>query len=178
MDGQSKLKSEAEAIIEDLGLLELLAPFGEARVVGSVALNLIVKLDIDIHLLIRDGSTEDVADRVYCELAAHDRVTKAHVHDYRSQGGLKVGIDAYPGESGDWSIDIWVTDKPETVGFNLVDRLSRNLTADDRKAILSIKRHYVDRGIYKAGLGSLICEAVADRGIRTVEDFESFLRHG
>jgi catabolite regulation protein CreA len=58
------LKREAERIIEELDLLRLLSAYGEARIVGSVALDLIVKLDIDIHLLVDDPDVLEVANGI------------------------------------------------------------------------------------------------------------------
>jgi len=48
---KDSLKREAEKIISELDLVRLLSAYGEARVVGSVAQDL-VKLDIDLHLLV------------------------------------------------------------------------------------------------------------------------------
>jgi hypothetical protein len=47
-------KQEAEQIIKDIGILRILDSLGEAQVVGSVALDLIVKRDIDIHVVVED----------------------------------------------------------------------------------------------------------------------------
>jgi hypothetical protein len=58
------LKREAERIIEELDLLRLLSTYGEARIVGSVALDLIVKLDIDIHLLFDDPDVLEAANGI------------------------------------------------------------------------------------------------------------------
>ena len=62
--GESRLKAEAESVIEELGLLGLLRGYGRAGVVGSVALDLIVKRDIDIHLLVEGRDLLKVVDGV------------------------------------------------------------------------------------------------------------------
>ena len=62
--GESRLKAEAESVIEELGLLGLLRGYGRAGVVGSVALDLIVKRDIDIHLLVEGRDLLEVVDGV------------------------------------------------------------------------------------------------------------------
>lgn len=62
--GESRLKAEAEGVIEELGLLGLLWGYGRAGVVGSVALDLIVKRDIDVHLLVAGRDLLEVVDGV------------------------------------------------------------------------------------------------------------------
>jgi hypothetical protein len=62
------LRREAEEIIARLGLLEMLRSYGRAEVVGSVALDLVVRRDIDIHLLLG--------------LARNSRSGKRYTHSY------------------------------------------------------------------------------------------------
>ena len=52
MDTSKVLRDEAFEIIEAFGFLEMLRQYGDARLVGSVALDLVVKPDIDFHLFI------------------------------------------------------------------------------------------------------------------------------
>jgi hypothetical protein len=168
---ESRLKAEAEGIIEELGLLGMLRDYGRAGVVGSVALDLIVKRDIDVHLLVEGRDILEVVDGVYRVLL--DRgVREVRVTDFRDRGAVKLGIDSYTGDSGDWSIDIWVTDRPETLGFGLVETLLGALNEERREAIIAIKRHYHERGLLRDGLSTRIYKAVVEDGVRTVEEFE------
>ena len=47
-------RQEAQKIIDELGVMPVLRSVGEARIVGSVALDVIVKRDIDVHLVVND----------------------------------------------------------------------------------------------------------------------------
>jgi hypothetical protein len=170
------LKAEAESIIRDLHLLELLRPHGEARIVGSVALDLVIKPDIDIHLLTETADLMSVADAVYHSLLAKAEVKYVRLSDYRHRGGLKVGIDSYPGRLADWSIDLWVTNDHETTGFALVDRLMRRLPEERRRAILEIKHALHAEGRLKDGMSARIYAAVVDRGVRSVTGFENHVK--
>lgn len=170
------LRSEAEGIIRDLGLVELLSKHGEAAVVGSVALDLIVKRDIDVHLLIRGGSLLSVADDVYHALLDRGGIREVRISDYRAKGGLKIGVDSFSAPSGEWSIDIWITDRSETTGFALVERLKGALSPAQRKAVLRIKRHFHVRRQLRDGLSTRIYLAVVDDGIRTVEAFQNLMK--
>ena len=175
---EARLTNEAETLIEELGLLQILRRHGRAEIVGSVALGLIVKLDIDLHLLVEADDLLCVCDDIYHRLLAHRRVQHIRISDYRDRGGLKVGIDALPAPSGRWSIDMWVTNRPEATGFALVDTLRDKLTPDTREAILSIKRHYHESGHLRDGLSTTIYKAVVEHGVSTPQEFDRFLQAG
>lgn len=170
------LKAEAEAIIRDLDLLELLRPHGDARIVGSVALDLVVKPDIDIHLLSITDDLMSVAVAVRQSLLGKAGVENIRLSDYRDRGGLKVGIDSYPGRLADWSIDLWVTNDHETTGFALVDRLARRLPEENRRAILEIKHALHAEGRLQDGMSARIYAAVVDHGVRSVIGFEDHIK--
>ena len=170
------LVGEALSIVEELRLLEILRLHGRAEVVGSVALDLVVKPDIDVHLHADSEDLLAVCDDIYHQLLASDRVRQVRISDYRDSGGLKVGIDSLPGLSGPWSIDIWVTNSAEAAGFQLVDALRPVLTAETRQTILAIKRHYHESGRLRDALSTRVYSAVVDHGVRTPEEFEKLLR--
>jgi hypothetical protein len=173
---KSDLKTEAEKITRDLRLLDLLSLYGKAGVVGSVAYDLIVKLDIDIHLMIPEGiDLLNTVDSIYHQLLDHEHVREVRISDYREDHAVKIGIDRYPEKSGDWSIDIWVTDKAEETAFEYVDYLRKALSPVHRKAILGIKEYYHKLGQLRDGMSFLIYGAVIDNDVRTVEEFKRFL---
>jgi len=174
-DTSAELKAEAETVLRKLHLPATLSRHGQARVVGSVALDLLVRRDIDVHLLISSNDVMGVCDQVYRQLLRQADIHEVRISDHRDRGGVKIGIDAYPGGAGVWAIDIWITDRPETTGFALVERLNRELKGEHRQAILAIKRHYHAEGKLRDGLSAQIYEAVANHGVRTVDDFERFL---
>jgi hypothetical protein len=173
-----ELKAEAESLIRDLSLLEVLRLHGDARVVGSVALDLVVKPDIDVHLLTNSDDLIGVVGSVVQSLLAQGTVKHVRISDYRDRGGLKVGIDAYPGVLACWSIDIWVTNRPETTGFALVDRLCHQLTGEQRHAILDIKRAFHAEGALQDGMSTRIYAAVVDHGVRSAAEFKSQMKEG
>ena len=100
MTDRSPLCSEALGIVHDLQLLPLLARFGRARLVGSVALDLVVKRDIDLHLLVDNADLWPVARVILGEASALVGPAETHIHTYLSEGGLKVGVEDYAWDSG------------------------------------------------------------------------------
>ena len=175
---KSELKIEAEAIIQSLTLFELLAPFGTVRLVGSVALDLIVKLDIDIHLLVETADLYAVVDPIYHALLNQPLVSEIRISDYRPRSGLKIGVDVYPGPSGLWSIDLLVTDHAETTGFALSERLARELTTQHRTVIMSIKQALNAQGRLRDGISKRVYLAVLEGGVRSFDEFQRLESEG
>ena len=171
----SALKREAEAIVADLGLLDLTGRYGRAEVVGSVALDLVVKLDIDIHLLVDTPDLLAVTDGLYHALLEHPRVHEVRISDYRAEGGIKIGIDAHEGPSGVWSIDIWITNRVETAAFDYTRELLCRLTPEHRAAIVAIERAYHARGELRDGVSCRIYDAVVDKGVRSEDEFRRYI---
>lgn len=166
------LQQEAQQILKALDLVEVLSRYGRAEVVGSVALDLIVKLDLDIHLLIDHADLFGVVNSITEYLLDHPKVREVRITDWRDEGGIKIGVDEYAGPSGNWTIDIWVTDQIESTAFETVQEILGKLTAENRDVILSLKEHYYRQGKLRNGLSLKIYRAVLDGGINTVSEFE------
>ena len=175
MTEKSRLRIEAEQIIEDLDIMGLLNAYGHARIVGSVALDLIVKRDIDIHALVLLRDTMEMAQHLIAVLLKAEGVHEVSVKDYRERASLKVGIEEYQGESGPWSIDIWLTTDVSTTGFTMIDEWEESLDEEMREVILNIKRHYHIRDLLQDGLSSLIYRAVTEGAVQNANEFEQWL---
>lgn len=169
---------QANSILEDTNLLPFLNQFGRAEVVGSVALDLIVKPDLDIHLLINNQDLMPTAHTIVEYLIEQNKIREVRLTDWRQENGLKIGVDAYPTASGDWSIDIWVTNDQRTTAFDFVETLNNTLTENQRGAILKIKTHFYKQGLLRDGLGLKVYNAVVEHGIETVDEFLKFAASG
>lgn len=169
------LRAEAQGIMAALDIPRALRRFGDARVVGSVATDLLVKLDIDVHVLVGEPNLYRAMDLIYHMLLDRADVPAVRISDYRADAGLKLGIDAYPGPSGAWSIDIMVTDRIERTGFALAQRLLNELAPAQRLAIFAIKGEWFSRGLLEGGISTRIYEAVLDHGIDSVDGFRRYL---
>lgn len=175
MDISKALRDEAFEIIKAYGFLELLGQYGEARLVGSVALNLVVKPDIDFHLLIAKSDVATVAGSIQSSLTADKRIRNLRVSDYMDNYSLKIGIDHLPGRSAEWSIDIWITTDVSTTGFEDTERIRSLLTEDKRNLILELKRFYFGKGQLHDSMSSVIYRAVLEDGISNLGEFQEYL---
>jgi hypothetical protein len=175
MNNSNLLRDEALEIIEEYDLFEILGRYGDARLVGSVALDLVVKPDIDIHLYIDKSDVVQTAEAVKDALIANQICTEIRVSEYLEKNSLKLGIDSLPGRSTDWSIDIWVTSDFNTTGFEETERINRLLNDKTREKILELKQYYFKKGQLRDGLSLLIYKSVLEMGVSGLDEFLKYL---
>ena len=170
----ANLRDEAFEVIRELNLLDILKKHGVTKLVGSVALDLIVKPDIDFHLLIKDPDLLGKVNKVYRILLEHPKISEIRISDYRP-GGVKIGIDQYRGEFRNWDIDIWISDKLESIAFEQTKTILSKLTAQNRETIINIKQHYYRLGQLRDGLSLKIYNAVLSYDVKSIDGFERYL---
>jgi hypothetical protein len=88
---------------------------------------------------------------------------------------VKIAIDAYPGPTGPWDIDIWISDDLNSMGFEKTKILKEKLTEEQRSAILKLKEYYHNLGVLRNGLSSRIYDAVFYHDVKTIQDFKEYL---
>lgn len=173
---QNELQIEAMGIVEELGILEMLSNFGEARIVGSVAHKLIVKKDIDIHIL----TSHDLLKTTFLVLdflRNKDKSFEISYEDFRNQkSSMFIGLKNYSGVKYDWYVDIWITEKREYTGFAQVECFKKILTDQQRKVILQIKEYYNELDMLNDGFSSIIYEAVLNGDVTDRVQFERYLQ--
>ncbi len=167
---QRMLVDEAKQIITDLDLVTILSNYGETRLVGSVALEMVVKRDIDLHVLVETEELQAVAEKICVELKEHHGVEDITVFHDRSKYGIKLTINDYPGETGEWIIEIWITDWFENTEFAFTELLQRTLTLKQRETIMKIKEDFFYQGFLKDELRTLIYKAVLEDGVETSQE--------
>lgn len=164
-------KQEAQKIIDELGIMPILESIGDARVVGSVALDVIVKLDIDIHVVVEDLFS--AIDKIYRHLISNDNISEVKIKDIGGNSGILVGVNEYKTKQGVWSIDFWVTTDEKTTGFADVQKLLKDMTQEHKEIIVQIKNEYCSKfGDTSNGLSPKIYQAVVYEGVK---DFETFM---
>jgi hypothetical protein len=191
LDDQRLLQKEADKVVEVLQLQALLSGIGNPIRVGSSAMGLMVRRDIDITVVCVVLSTKTHADfsQVAAKLMLMDRYVLA-VRFRNDTGvwnsdpayypdGLYLGVSARLNDGIDWTLDIWVIDQPERQpDLNHLRTLLPRLDDDHRKTILQIK-HALAEAITDASESKIpscyVYEAVVDHGIDSVEQFSKWL---
>lgn len=180
----SELAREADAVLDDLGLLHLITTVGRAERVGSASFGLALSRDIDIDVLCLAIEPRSIWDALR-PLAGHSRVKKVRWSDERGpfntsgepwSDGIYVGVHAYAGEVRDdsrWKIDCWFfQDAWPRPDIDLRNRLL-SATDEERLAILRLKDAGLRDGRYGPAAelhGIDIYRAVLDRRVRRYED--------
>lgn len=189
---QSRLQAEAQAVIDELALLERLAALGEVEQIGSVVSGLMVFPDIDLNVRCDNPTAEEVFDALRW-LYVQPRVVEVLYRDetdprragpapgderhYFVARYLHPGADGDAGGAVEWKIDISVwTSAEERSQLAHLEELRARLTGDTRLAILWIKDVWSKKPSYPYTVsGWEVYDAVLEHGVRTPGDFAAYL---
>ncbi|MCQ1850440.1 hypothetical protein [Neorhizobium galegae] len=186
---QAELQAQADTIVSALGLENALRLAGNPVRVGSSALGLMVRRDIDITVACErlDPAARRTVAEIAGELMLDSRVGAVR---YRNDSGLwNVEPQNYPDgfylgltyrtETGeDWNFDIWFVDEPDRQpDLKHLKTLLPRLTDEVRETILAIKTELAATAPKggKPAPSALVYEAVLDGGINTLAGFEDWL---
>lgn len=176
------LKQEADALLFEKGLLQLLCGFGIPHVHGSYALDLMTWRDLDIYLE-ADNLQETDFFRLGSKICAALQPVKMSFRNERigkSAGlphGLYWGIYLGNERAGAWKIDIWAVEKVEcaTLLAHCSDR-KQQLTPAAMRHILAIKSQCWQDPAYRRSYSSDdIYTAVLEKNITDLEGFRAYL---
>lgn len=173
-----QLRAEADLLVQNCGLPELLAPYPKWFIGGSYNYGLMCWRDLDVYVLDPRHDLKrcfDVGYEVTARLSAWKSRFTNNLRD-RPKGlywGIKLGDERL----GAWKIDIWFLDEPSFAEhLKYCADLNARLTPETRSAILAIKEAYWQRREYRDTITSdIIYRAVFDEAVRTVPEFENLL---
>jgi hypothetical protein len=177
-DQAALLRLEADATLEDAGLLTMARRLGATFVGGSYFYDLMTWRDLDIYINAPNAGLEDFF-ALGAEVAKGFHAWKAFFTDSRTAdpAGLYWGIRLGDLRQGAWKFDIWAVE-PDRFDRTVADARAfvDRLTPETRHAILRIKDSYWSDPRYRDTITSAdIYEAVLDKGIRTVGEFETYI---
>lgn len=189
---QDKLYEEAEAALGDMDLLNLLSKFGKPEVIGSMALKVLTRRDIDIEVISDNPNREDVAKMIYeLVLSAKNRIDFDVTNNTNKENpylpeGFYVGMKyfgdlGYPERKSShpdvWTVDIWLVKKEDSIGRIRTNSIKNGLTEDKRKTVLEIKHALKDNPNYHKKYGGVdIYDAVIKGDVKTLDQFGDYLR--
>lgn len=187
---QAALQAEADAALDALGLDTLLRVVGNPVRVGSSALGVMVRRDIDVTVLCEklNRAAHVAIAQIAGELALHPRVGAVRFRndsgfwnktpeDYPD--GLYLGITYRSENNEDWNLDIWFVDEPERQpDLKHLRTILPRLSTTMREIILTIKTALATGSFaYDKPVSSfLVYEAVVDGGVSNIVEFENWLR--
>lgn len=183
---QDLLRTESDAVAADLGLAELLEPAGEAVRVGSAALGLMVRRDLDVTVVcpVLDDAARALVAGIGARLAVHGRVREVRFRDDtghwntdpRYPDGLYLGVGYRSAAGREWTLDLWFVDEPDRQpDLAHLAELPPRLTDAHRATILALKHALAGRDNDGARVPSYdVYRAVLDEGVTTVGAFDAW----
>jgi hypothetical protein len=165
-------------VLEELDLLRQWMRYGEPTVVGSVALRVVVRPDIDLEVVTEQPRVQD-GFAVLADCAASPRVLRGRFRrdllpgDPVFPSGLFWKLDYQAADGVVWSIDMWLLERGAADGIGNTTRFGRLLTDDRRAAVLAIKEAAAAQDRRVSGLA--VYEAVVDDDVGSLEEFDRWI---
>jgi hypothetical protein len=177
----NELKAEADQLIQECRLPELLAAYPRWFIGGSYSYDLMCWRDLDVYVLDSRHDLKRCFDVAY-ELTHLLSAKKSRFTNNvgGEPNGLYWGIKLGDERQGAWKLDVWFLDlESYEQHANYSEVMRERLTVENRAVILEIKEAHWRRPEYRDTITSdLIYRAVFDAGVRTADDFDRFLAKG
>lgn len=169
------IKSNADVLLHQTGLLKCLQKYGNVHITGSYRMDTMSWNDLDIYLEAAPATFD-----IFPMIADVNTLLRPFRFDGFTDGGkLFYGLETMiTGER--WNIDIWIKDADGIhSSIEYCDEISRRIAEDPAKrdAILSIKAELISMGMYGFDKNrdhhyhsNEIYDAVLREGILTTED--------
>ena len=169
-------RQSAWRVLERLDLMRRWTRYGEPFVVGSVALGVVVRPDIDMEIVTDEPRVEDG----FAVVAECDRLPGVLRGRYRNElvngdptlpAGLYWKLDYQADDGHVWTIDMWLLDRDAPRrGLDATTRLGPLLTDDRRALVLAIKEAAVANDRRVSGLA--VCQAVVYDDVGSLQEFD------
>ncbi|EJZ17332.1 hypothetical protein NE852_13165 [Rhizobium sp. Pop5] len=183
---QRRLQAEADEVVRALRLEELLAGLGRPVRVGSSAMGLMVRRDIDITVVCPKLDAQALEAFIAvgaCVMRMTDRVVAVRFRNDSAKwnrepekypDGFYLWLSVRMPDEMMWTVDIWLVDQPDRQpDIAHLKTLMPRLSDADREAILQIKTALAERPAAAGTVSSaLVYEAVMDHGVRGLAEFD------
>jgi|SRR3989344_542459 len=185
LEESKRIKEQADKILKESGILDILKDYGEVKIGGSYVLDVMLRPDLDLFVITQEHDWNKVL-----KISA-DIMKSRYFREFDFVNWIDFGdkdIDAMKGyyfqpwvpiEGQLWKMDLWLITPDQYKGSELTDRfkslLDKETGVSKRLAILEIKKAMRQGKKYVKGVdGRLIYQAVLEKEITTVEDFKKF----
>ena len=186
LEESKRIKSQADKILKESGIVEILQSYGEVKIGGSYALNVMLRPDLDLFVItnkhdwnkLLNIQSKIMKTKYFREFDFVNWIDfKEEVSDFMPGYYFQPWV---PIDDQLWKIDVWLFtpeyDKSAGTTEHFKNLLS-NADESKRIAILAIKEAMRQGKKYIEGVhGKLIYKAVLENGVTTLKDFEEFLR--
>lgn len=142
LEFSKEIKNDADQILKETGIIEILNQFGEVRVGGSYAFDLMYKPDIDIDVIISDPRNSAIS--ALNKIIEHKIVQKLEFGDFETYPRINrpqayIIVLKVEKNGRKWEVEIWFKMEISKELAELNERL-KNVTEDERLKILELKK--------------------------------------
>jgi len=187
-----RIKTQADKILKESGIIEILSEYGEVKIAGSYALDVMLRPDLDFYVIAEKHDWQKVLN-IQAKLMETKYFRDLYFINWLDFENKKTGnteewipsLKGYyfaavvPIEDQRWKMDIWLTTPEYDKSAEKTDHFKELINKADeskRLAILEIKNAMREGRKYVEGVdGSLIYKAVLENEITNPEDFKKFL---
>lgn len=183
LEQSQNLKSEADQILSESGLIELLKGYGDVKIAGSYTLDVMLRPDIDLFVVAVKHDwdtffeiyTRVMKSKYFRELDFVNWIDFSNADKTNMQGYYMQPWR--PVEKNLWKLDVWFITPDQDRSTELTEHFKELLDkeADDSKRILilEIKQAMRQGNKYSKGVdGKLIYKAVLEEEISSVDEFK------
>jgi len=172
------IQEQALEIIDNFSLLERLNQYGEAHLVGNVALNTTVKPDIDIQIYSDKDKRTDISDKIieeFTQLGLTDYITRG-----LKQSGKHLTSFDYISEGTKFTIDITQTEPSEDYmhdAYRFLLDYRDKITSEKADTIRKLKSYFREKHMLHNSMSYYIYIAVTDFHAKSVDDIYKYLEN-
>ena len=167
-----EIRENADRILYDYGLLNMLKPLGTPHVIGSYRMNMMAWNDLDIDI-------EMDLDKLYQLTGSILKIFHPswyEAKEERTSEGKTVWFHGFEtvvnGEL--WNVDLWFFDR-ETIqsAEQYCDDIARTASTAQKEQIVTIKQELIKRGLYSfEQFHSMdVYRAVLDGNVQNIDEF-------
>jgi hypothetical protein len=172
------IQEQALSYISRFNLDELLSRYGEAHLVGNVALGTTVKPDIDYSIYLERAKWPGVIANIKLDFEKFG-LTNFHERELKESGKYLLSFDFEDDSSAKWSIDVTLTEKSGdylTDSYQFLLDFKDNFTKQKIAQILPLKKYFYKKGMLKNSMSYYIYRAVIDENVSTVNEMYDYLK--
>jgi hypothetical protein len=173
-----KIKEEADKLLSETKLYELLGQFGKVELGGSYAYDLMVDRDLDFGVAV-ESITPEIKSRIASLFASQtwaysvnmtDRVNFEPLSNLGAPRGLFLGL-TIPFPKDRWNIDVWFLVEEELPTDELADLIAK-ASQEQKDTILQIKYELLNNSQKEKGITSAeVYKAVLKDSISSTKEF-------
>ncbi len=171
----TNLKTTADRILYEFGLLHKLEEFGKPHIIGSYRMDMMAWNDLDIDIENDTMSLEKLYELTAWILDTFHPVWY-EAKEVTNENGEPVWFHGFEttitGEL--WNLDLWFQNR-ETIAKAeaYCDNIATSATPDQKESIQQIKKDLIARGLYsfEQYKSMDVYEAVLQHGVRHTEEF-------